>query len=188
MEDLILKTLTEKSFHQFGNIIDTNQKPPLKINNGRCLRYNDLADLSFENGSAGISLFQSKQINLPYKFNFMEKHPLGSQAFIPVFGSTFIVIVAPDNYGKPGKPEVFITRSGQGVNYHRNVWHGILTPLEERGLFVVVDWIGSEGNLDTHHYNEWYCIEATYAHRDICRFTFLYNRYLKVSFPSALQA
>ena len=159
MEVLILKTLTEKSFHQFGNIIDTNQKPPLKINNGRCLRYNDLADLSFENGSAGISLFQSKQINLPYKFNFMEKHPLGSQAFIPVFGGSFIVIVASDYNNRPGKPEVFLTKDGQGINYHRNIWHGILAPLEGHGLFAVIDWIGSGNNLDTHYYDDWYCIE-----------------------------
>ena len=161
MKVLKIKELNQKSFQEYGDIIDTNQQVPFKINDGKCLRYNDLATLSFKNDQAGISLFESKRVALPYKFNFMEKHPLGSQAFIPVFGSTFIVIVASDNYGKPGKPEVFITRSGQGINYHRNIWHGILTPLEERGLFVVLDWIGSEENLDTHHYNEWYCIEAT---------------------------
>ena len=161
MKVLKIKELNQKSFQEYGDIIDTNQQVPFEINDGKCLRYNDLANLSFKNDQAGISLFESKRVALPYKFNFMEKHPLGSQAFIPVFGSTFIVIVAPDNYGKPGKPEVFITRSGQGINYHRNIWHGILTPLEERGLFVVLDWIGSEENLDTHHYNEWYCIEAT---------------------------
>ena len=161
MKVLRIKKLNQKSFQEYGDIIDTNQQVPFEINDGKCLRYNDLANLSFKNDQAGISLFESKRVALPYKFNFMEKHPLGSQAFIPVFGSTFIVIVAPDNYGKPGKPEVFIARSGQGINYYRNVWHGILTPLEERGLFVVVDWIGSEENLDTHHYNEWYCIEAT---------------------------
>jgi len=161
MKVLKIKELNQKSFQEYGDIIDINQQVPFKINDGKCLRYNDLATLSFKNDQAGISLFESKRVALPYKFNFMEKHPLGSQAFIPVFGSTFIVIVASDNYGKPGKPEVFITRSGQGINYHRNIWHGILTPLEERGLFVVLDWIGSEENLDTHHYNEWYCIEAT---------------------------
>ena len=89
----------------------------------------------------------------------MEKHPLGSQAFIPVFGSKFIVVVAQDNNGKPGRPEVFITKPGQGVNYHKNVWHGILAPLEDPGLFVVIDWIGSGKNLDTNTYKDWYFIE-----------------------------
>jgi len=159
MKTLNPKSLKQKYFREYGDIIDTSQKVPFEINDGRCLRYNDLANLNFTNGQAGISLFESEKINLPYRFNFMEKHPLGSQAFIPVFGSKFMVIVARDKNGKPGDPEVFITKQGQGVNYHKNVWHGILAPLEDPGLFVVIDWIGSGKNLDTNTYKDWYFIE-----------------------------
>ena len=159
MKTLNPKSLKQKYFREYGDIIDTSQKVPFEINDGRCLRYNDLANLDFTNGQAGISLFESEKINLPYRFNFMEKHPLGSQAFIPVFGSKFIVVVARDNNGKPGDPEVFITKPGQGVNYHKNVWHGILAPIENPGLFVVIDWIGSGKNLDTNTFKDWYSIE-----------------------------
>ena len=161
MKILKAENLNREAFQEYGDIIDTSQQAPVKINGGRCLRYNNLANLSFKDGNPGISLFDSKKVELPYRFSFMEKHPLGSQAFIPVFGSSFIVIVARDFNGKPGKPKAFTTKSGQGVNYHRNTWHGILAPLDEPGLFTVVDWLGSGDNLITYNYAKWYSIEAT---------------------------
>ena len=88
MKELKLNQLNKDQFQPFGDIIDKKQEIPFEINNGNCLRYNNLAKLSFTDGKAGISLFESKKITFPYSFNFMEKHPLGSQAFIPIFGCT----------------------------------------------------------------------------------------------------
>ena len=96
MKELKLNQINKDQFQPFGDIIDKKQNIPFEINNGNCLRYNNLAKLSFTNGKAGVSLFESKKITLPYSFNFMEKHPLGSQAFIPVYGCRFIVIVAKE--------------------------------------------------------------------------------------------
>ena len=154
MKELKLNQLNKDQFQPFGDIIDKNQEIPFEINNGNCLRYNNLAKLSFTDGKAGISLFESKTITFPYSFNFMEKHPLGSQSFIPVFGCRFIVIVAKEINGKPSEPLAFITNHGQGINYHKNIWHGVLAPVEEKATFAIVDWIGKGNNLETYTFND----------------------------------
>ena len=156
MKELKLNQINKDKFQPFGDIIDKKQNIPFEINNGNCLRYNNLAKLSFTNGKAGISLFESKKITLPYSFNFMEKHPLGSQAFIPVYGCIFIVIVAKEINGIPSEPIAFITNKGQGVNYHKNVWHGVLAPLEDNATFTVIDWIGKENNLETYTFDSYF--------------------------------
>ncbi len=78
----------------------------------------------------------------------MERHPEGSQAFLPMSAHGFLVTVAEDAGGKPGQPRAFLTEPGQGVNFHRGTWHGVLTPLKAPGLFAVVDRIGDTPNLD----------------------------------------
>ena len=156
MKELKLYQLNKDQFEPFGDIIDTKQQLPFEINDGNCFRYNNLAKLSFNKGQAGISLFKSKKITLPYSFNFMEKHPLGSQAFIPVFGCRFIVIVAKEVNGLPSDPTAFITTHGQGVNYHNGIWHGVLAPIDDDAIFTVIDWIGKESNLETHTFDSWF--------------------------------
>lgn len=122
------------------------------INRGNCARFSDLAELSFtEGGQSGISLFQAKPYALPHTLDLLERHPLGSQAFIPMHTEPFLVIVAPDEGGAPGKPLAFATNGRQAVNYHRNTWHGVLTPVGTERLFAVVDRIGGTGNnLEEH--------------------------------------
>ncbi len=88
----------------------------------------------------------------------MERHPSGSQAFIPMSDDPFLVIVALDENGQPGLPRVFETDGLQGVNYHRNVWHGVLTPIRGNGLFTVVDRIGPGSNLEEHRLDTAYQI------------------------------
>ncbi|MEM9780826.1 MAG: ureidoglycolate lyase, partial [Pseudomonadota bacterium] len=87
---------------------------------------------------------------LPYRLEMLERHPLGAQAFLPMTQNPFLVIVAPDAEGRPGPPRAFLTAPGQGVNYHRGTWHGVLTPLHAPGLFAVVDRIGPGQNLEEH--------------------------------------
>ena len=70
----------------------------------------------------------------------------------------FLVIVAPDNQGVPGMPLAFVTQAGQGVNYYRGTWHGVLTPLHAPGLFAVVDRIGNTPNLQEHWFDQPYII------------------------------
>ena len=78
----------------------------------------------------------------------MERHPLGSQAFLPMDAGRYLVVVAEDRAGAPSAPRAFVAGASQGVNYHRNVWHGVLTPIEGSGIFAVVDRIGAGANLE----------------------------------------
>jgi ureidoglycolate lyase len=100
-------------------------------------------------GRAGISIFRAETRALPYTCDLMERHPDGSQAFIPMSENPFLVIVAEDNNG-PTNPRAFLTKPGQGINFLRNTWHGVLTPLANPGLFAVVDRIGDTPNLEEH--------------------------------------
>lgn len=145
--------LTAQAFAPFGDVLEVSGAPDKIINQGQCGRYHDRAVLDFADGRAGISLFDANPRALPYQLDMVERHPQGSQAFIPMTHQPFLVIVAPDEGGVPGQPLAFVTQPGQGVNYHRCTWHGVLTPLHAPGLFAVVDRIGSGANLEEHWFD-----------------------------------
>ena len=155
LAEIQIQPLTSSAFSPFGDILDTEGDPDMIINQGFCGRYHDLARLDFvtdgeHQGRAGISLFKAQPRTLPYQLDMMERHPLGSQAFIPMSMEAFLIIVAEDNAGKPDAPRAFMSKPGQGINFHRNIWHGVLTPLHAPGLFAVVDRIGGGKNLEEY--------------------------------------
>lgn len=138
---IIAKPLTAEAFAPYGDVIELRDAPDKLINQGLCGRHNDLATMDFSDGRAGISLFDANPRALPYALEMMERHPEGSQAFIPMSLTSFLVIVAADNAGSPGTPEAFLTSPGQAINLARNTWHGVLTPLEAPGFSR--SWIAS---------------------------------------------
>ncbi|WP_116087429.1 ureidoglycolate lyase [Tropicimonas sp. IMCC34011] len=146
--EVIAASLTREAFAPFGEVLEAAGDPDRIINDGACGRWHDLAGLDMAGGRAGISLFRAEPRALPYACALLERHPLGSQAFLPMSMDPFLVIVAPDEAGRPGMPVAFVTAPGQGVNIERNTWHGVLTPLHAPGLFAVVDRIGEEANLE----------------------------------------
>lgn len=142
--------LTAEAFAPFGEVLEATGAPDKLINQGLCGRFHDRATLDFQSGHAGISLFEAKPRSLPYELDMLERHPLGSQAFLPMTERPFLVIVAPDDAGAPGTPVAFLTNPGQGINLARGTWHGVLTPLHAPGLFAVIDRIGPGDNLEEH--------------------------------------
>jgi len=161
MKVVQLAPLTADAFAPFGDVLEVAGDPDKIINQGLCGRYHDRAQLDFSDGKAGISLFNAQARSLPFTLDMMERHPDGSQAFIPMTHTAFVVIVALDDGGKPGKPRAFLTNPGQAVNYHRATWHGVLTPISAPGLFAVVDRIGSGANLQEHWFDTPYQITMT---------------------------
>lgn len=159
---MIIKTepLTAKAFTPFGDVLEAAGKPDKIINNGLCGRFHDRARLDFgPQGRAGISIFKAKPRALPYRLELLERHPDGAQSFIPMSLNDYLVTVAQDDNGTPVNIRAFIAAAGQGINLHRNIWHGVLTPLAEPGLFAVVDRIGETPNLEEHLLNTPYIIE-----------------------------
>lgn len=147
-QEIIIQPLTSTAFAPFGDILEAKGTADKIINQGLCGRFHDLARLNFSDGRAGISLFNATPRTLPYQLTMMERHPEGSQAFIPMSMNRFLIIVASDKKNRPGRPLAFLSDPGQAINFHRNIWHGVLTPLEDPGLFAVVDRIGSGENLE----------------------------------------
>jgi|TARA_B110000908_G_scaffold134775_1_gene159369 ureidoglycolate lyase len=154
-----IEPLTVAAFAPFGDVLDVSGEPDKIINQGLCGRYHDRAVVDVTDGKAGISLFNAQARLLPLVLDMVERHPDGSQAFLPMSLTPFLVIVAPDENGKLGRPRAFLTTAGQGVNYHRGTWHGVLTPLHAPGLFAVVDRIGAGDNLQEHWFDTPFTVE-----------------------------
>ena len=143
------KLITKENFIKFGDMIATKDLIPIEINNGYAKRYDDIANLntSKENGKTTISIFSALKRTFPMKIDMMEKHPLGSQAFIPMKETTFLAFVAPKGEKLDLKKiEAFIIPPGIGINYNPGTWHFPLISTENMN-FLVVDRKGSGDNL-----------------------------------------
>ena len=141
--------ITKANFAKYGDMISTEDIKPLEINNGYAKRYDGIANLntSSDNGETTISIFSALKRSFPMKIDMMEKHPLGSQAFIPMKETTFLVFVAPKEERLDlNKIEAFIIPPGIGVNYKPGTWHFQLISTEDMN-FLVVDRKGSGDNL-----------------------------------------
>ena len=143
------KPINKENFKKFGDMITTDDIKPLEINDGYAKRYDGIANLDAkkDDGESIISIFSALKRSFPMKVDMMEKHPLGSQAFIPMKETTFLAFVAPAG-GKPdlNKAEAFIIPKGVGVNYNAGIWHFPLIATEDMN-FLVVDRKGSGENL-----------------------------------------
>ena len=151
MTEKIIKPIpiTKENFAKYGDMISTKDIKPLEINNGYAKRYDGIANLntSSDNGETTISIFSALKRNFPMKIDMMEKHPLGSQAFIPMEDEKFLVFVAPRG-DRPNinKIQSFVVPKQTGVNYNAGIWHFPLISMKNMN-FLVVDRKGIGNNL-----------------------------------------
>ncbi|MBR2515280.1 MAG: ureidoglycolate lyase [Halomonas sp.] len=148
MLELKAQPLTPEAFAPFGDVIDTRTADYFPINAGRTRRYHDLARVETlgEGARALINIFVSQPVEMPLALDFLECHPFGSQAFMPLHEERFVVVVAPKGETINSQDvRAFVTDGHQGVNYHAGTWHAIQSVLEREGRFLVVDR-GGEGN------------------------------------------
>jgi ureidoglycolate lyase len=148
---LIPKVLTRENFTRFGDVIEVHDKAKnFSINDGFTQRYHDLAevDVTQENGRTLINIFRSTPLEQPVSIKMMERHPLSSQAFIPMSQQPFLVVVAPRGEFDVSKIEVFLASSNQGVNYHKGTWHHYCLALHQVSDFIVIDRGGAGSNCD----------------------------------------
>ena len=158
MTNLIIKPklISKENFKKFGDMITTSGIKPLEINDGYAKRFDGIANLNTkkDDGESTISIFSALKRSFPMKVDMMEKHPLGSQAFIPMKETVFLAFVAPEG-DEPdlNKIESFIIPNGIGVNYNAGVWHFPLIATEDMN-FLVVDRLGDGDNLVLHDLNK----------------------------------
>jgi ureidoglycolate lyase len=150
---LTAEPLTPEAFTAFGEVIDHRSATFFMINDGRTRRYHDLAKVETlgEEARTLISIFVSQPVQIPLELTFLERHSLGSQAFMPLHGERFLVVVAPaGDIIDSANVRAFVTDGRQGVNYHAGTWHAIQSVLECEGEFLVVDRGGAGHNCEEH--------------------------------------
>ncbi|WP_180028396.1 ureidoglycolate lyase [Acinetobacter sp. YH16032] len=159
MHTITLQPLTSENFAPFGDVIACQGNDYFHINDAHTERYHALVTTEIiGDAKAGISIFRNIQsTNIPFKISMLERHPHGSQAFIPMQGQKFLVVVAPNlNADQPdiSNLQAFITNGSQGVNYRAGTWHHPLLTLESPSDFAVVDRIGSGSNCDVFKFDQ----------------------------------
>jgi ureidoglycolate lyase len=157
MRALKIEPLTKAAFAPFGDVIETAGSDHFMINNGSTQRFHRLAEVqtAMPEDKAIISIFRAQKLEMPLAVRMLERHPLGSQAFVPLKGKPFLIVVAPVG-DVPVADEVraFITDGQQGVNYHLGVWHHPILTIEEEDDFLVVDRSGVGNNCDEYFFAE----------------------------------
>ena len=145
--------LTKADFAPFGDVIETRGSEHFSINAGTTERFHDLAavDVMAAGGKPLLSIFRGQPREYPLAVTMMERHPLASQAFVPLTDRPFLVVVGePGVMPDPQGLRAFITDGTQGVNYRRGVWHHPLLVIGEEADFLVVDRGGPGENCDEH--------------------------------------
>ncbi|WP_288131068.1 ureidoglycolate lyase [Microbulbifer sp.] len=153
MLELKAQPLTAEAFAPYGDVIDSRNADSFSINGGKAQRYHDLVQIETlgEEARPLVSIFISEPVELPLELSYLERHPLGSQAFIPMHEERFVIVVAPKGETiDPKDVRAFITDGRQGVNYRAGLWHGVQSVIERKGEFVVVDRGGKGKNCDEY--------------------------------------
>lgn len=152
---LAVEPLTAAAFAPFGEVVEAGTQSDL-INQGTARQYTDLAriDVAAEGGTVRVSLYRAEERRWPLAISMLERHPLGSQLFMPLSAEPFVVVVAPPA-AAPDRESVraFLTNGRQGVNYRRGTWHHPLIALAA-GEFLVLDRGGPGANCDEFHFRD----------------------------------
>jgi ureidoglycolate lyase len=151
--ELAVEALTADAFAPFGEVVESGSAPEL-INEGTARQYADVAALEFDGGRPRVSIYRAEARSMPLAIAMLERHPLGSQLFMPLSAEPFVVVVAP-TAPVPERRAVraFLTNGRQGVNYRRGTWHHSLIALSA-GEFLVLDRGGPGANCEEFHFRD----------------------------------
>ncbi len=152
---LTIEPLTAEGFAPFGDVIETEGRDWFPINNGSTQRFHALAPVETgpADGAAIISIFRARRLQYPLTITMLERHPHGSQAFVPLRGEPFLVVVAPPGPQPDARSiRVFRTDGQQGINYRVGVWHHPVLALRDEDEFLIVDRAGTLPNCDEHFF------------------------------------
>lgn len=148
---IVPEPLTPGAFSPFGDVVCASEAAEERvINEGNTTRFHDLATLSLtgNHGTPLVNIFRSSPLPLPITLTMMERHPLSSQAFYPLSGNPYLVVVAPAGEFQESEIRVFKASSDQGVNYHPGTWHHYSLALNDTSDFLVIDRGGKDENCD----------------------------------------
>lgn len=147
------RPLTRERFAPYGDVIESAEVDRAAMNAARFERFDDLCGIDMGNdGRVAVSIARCRVATaLPYRIDMVERHPLGSQAFVPLSRATMIVVVAPPEESvETADLEAFVTNGRQGVNYKRGTWHMPLIAFEAGQEFLIIDRAAGKPNCDEH--------------------------------------
>ena len=154
---LVPKPLTSERFAPFGDVIESVVDRTAAMNAERFERFDDLCKLDMsDDGRVAVSIARCRVATaLPYRLDMVERHPLGSQAFVPLGPSRMIVVVAPPEESVEASDLcAFVTNGRQGINYHRGTWHMPLIAFASGQEFLIIDRAADQPNCDMHSLDE----------------------------------
>ena len=147
MRTLVPEPLTREAFSPFGQVLQTEGADSFAINNGMTDRFHALSTVETDpGGNAILSVFRSRRWADPILIKMLERHPLGSQAFMPLSDHDWLVVVAEAPVAEALR--CFRARGDQGVQYAACVWHHPLLVLQAQQDFLIVDRDGPGENLE----------------------------------------
>jgi ureidoglycolate lyase len=147
--ELVTEPLTKPAFAPFGDVIEMEGVTSFPINQGFAERFNDLADIdvSDDGGTVNVSIVVADPRPMPVILQVMERHPLGSQIFVPLQERDWLVAVCADPKDVTSY-RIFRASGRQGINYQKGAWHHPLLVFDRGSRFLVVDRKGSGKNLE----------------------------------------
>ena len=151
MNVLSIERLTADAFAPFGDVIHTSDaSKSFSINYGNTTRFHDIANIDTlkNEGKTIVNIFRSNPLEMPIEIKLLERHPLSSQAFIPLGQEPYLVIVAPKGELDESQIKVFLATNDQGVNYSAGTWHHFSLALNQTSDFLVIDRGGEGKNCD----------------------------------------
>ncbi|HZD54507.1 MAG TPA: ureidoglycolate lyase [Woeseiaceae bacterium] len=142
--------LTPERFGPFGDVIAASPAARRPMNEARFDVFAGLARIDISGGRLNVSVARSRTPTvLPYRFDTIERHPLGSQAFVPLAPFRFVVVVAaPAEDVEASDLHAFVTNGHQGINYLKGTWHMPLIALEAGQEFLVMDRLSDGDNCE----------------------------------------
>lgn len=149
--------LTRERFLPFGEVIEAHATQRETMNAARFERFDDLCGIDVgADGQVRVSIARCRSATeLPYRFDVVERHPLGTQAFVPLAPVRFVVVVAPPGESVEAEDlQAFVTNGRQGINYRRGTWHMPLIAFEPGQEFLVIDRVADRPNCDEHTLDE----------------------------------
>ncbi|MBW6495287.1 MAG: ureidoglycolate lyase [Burkholderiaceae bacterium] len=137
---LVLRPLAAETFVAYGDMVTSLGRTGSRINAGTSLRVEmPEPDVLAQGGRPSLSVFKASAVRLPIEVHELERHRFGSQTFLPLGGTSFVMVVALGDE----KPDVrtmaaFEGDGACGVTFRRGVWHHPLLALRD-GDFAVLE-------------------------------------------------
>ncbi|MDH3350518.1 MAG: ureidoglycolate lyase [Gammaproteobacteria bacterium] len=147
------KPLTRERFAAYGDVIESVVDRTAAMNAARFERFDDLCSIDMkDDGRVAVSIARCRiATRLPYRFDMVERHPLGSQAFVPLTPCLMVIVVAPaEESVEAADLRAFVTNGRQGINYHRGTWHMPLIAFDAGQEFLIIDRVADMPNCDQH--------------------------------------